>query len=221
MVEITPSEPQFIARYVGKTEVYVAVGRGCTQEAVQRIWDNCYDERGMDRVSLLINCSGIQLRDVDKKSSSARIYRIQDIAYCSAERGLHDRVFSWIHRQPDSGRLECHAVLCAAPERAQLMALVLHRAFHVAYKDWKRAKEKRRRSRAAIAGGRRLENGVTSDVPIAGTNGDEPRRTSANVSDESDVTSEGDDSLMETVMAQMNIVEEEEISLTDNSNIGL
>jgi hypothetical protein len=215
-VEITPGEPQFIVRYVGRTEVYIAIGHGCTQTAVQKIWDDCYDEKGMDRVSMLINSSGIILETLEGKSNET-VFPIKDIAYCSAERGLHDRVFAWICKDDVTQKLQCHAVLCSAPERAQLMALTLHRSFHIAYKDWKHQKEKKVRAKAQAKkqSGKRLENNSNNTkVRESSTFQD-----SESVSEESDAGSIANDPLMETLMARMNLVEEEEISLTEMNGL--
>ena len=214
-IEITPGEPQFIARYVGKTEVYIAIGTGCTQTAVQKIWDDCYDAKGMDRVSVLINSCGITVETQEGKSKET-VFGIRDIAYCSAERGLHDRVFAWICKDGKSKSLQCHAVLCSSPERAQLMALTLHNSFHIAYKDWKHEKERKIRAKAQAKkqnSRTRVENNSNSRK-FSSTSQD-----SASVSGESDSESVSIDPVMETLMAQLNIVEEEEVSLTDRNGL--
>lgn len=69
--------------------------------------------------------------------SLSREFEIADISFCNTDRAVNERIFSWICRKSQDGRLDCHAVLCSTRQKAQTMAIVLSRAFHIAYKDWR------------------------------------------------------------------------------------
>lgn len=141
--DITPGEPQLTVRYAGATETYVGSARGVTATLVQKIWDAASEERDMPRYGLLINPTGLVLRQVNEKREIK--FDITRISHYSAERGVHDRVFSWIHQETGTDRLFCHAVVCASREKAQQAAVLLHEALQVAYRDWKGGRLKHER----------------------------------------------------------------------------
>lgn len=151
--EITPGEPQFLVRYVGKVDTCVAGGIGCTRPLVQEIWDNSPEERRMKRVSLLINHTGLYVTDLDDTKSCDGVstvkFDIRNISYCCAEPDIHNRVFSWIYKDTAREKLFCHAVLCEDKEEAQSVAVLLTRAFQIAYRDWKNDQNKEKRKKLA------------------------------------------------------------------------
>ena len=134
--DITPGEPQFQVKYVGSEETFVGSAKGCTSSLVQKIWDKSEEEKKMKRYAMLVIPTGIILREVDNKKSEMK-FDIKSISHYSAEKGVHDRVFSWIYQDSQTQRLFCHAVLCTQKEKAQQVAVVLSRSLQIAYKDWK------------------------------------------------------------------------------------
>lgn len=135
--KITDQDPVFKARYIGNTETFTATGRGCTTQLVQRLWDNAEDEQFLKRVKLKITTFGIHLKFLDKKKFPERLFDIENISFCNVDIVVNDRIFSWISRDADDKMWECHAVICSSPEKAKSMSLVLTRAFHIAYKEWR------------------------------------------------------------------------------------
>ena len=109
-----------------------------------------------------------------------------DISYCRAEHGVQERIFTWISKNKEAKRLDCHAVLCASKEKAQTVAMVLSRTFHMAYKDWKNDNEK----------SARLKNGKLADGSSLSRS--TPGRVSRNGSDVSHARSS--DKSIETAM---------------------
>jgi hypothetical protein len=150
--KITDKDPVFKVRYIGATETFVASGKGCAQVPVQKLWDNAGEEKDLKKVSILITVTGITLRDLEKKKSEERHYRIEDISFCNADTIINDRLFSWICKNPETKKLDCHAVLCSSKEKAKSMALVLSRAFQIAYKDWKANQVKQTRENKKHSG---------------------------------------------------------------------
>lgn len=135
--KITDQDPIFKARYIGCTETFTASGRGCTTQLVQRLWDNAEEEHFLKRVKLKFTTFGIHMRNMDKKKVPERLFEIENISFCNVDILVNERIFSWISRETDEGLWECHAVICSSPEKAKSMSLVLTRAFHIAYKEWK------------------------------------------------------------------------------------
>lgn len=135
--KITDSDPVFKTRYLGDVEVYVPNGTGCTNAPVQKLWDNSGEEKAMNKVTTVINIHGIFMKDSDKKKDEGKLFPIENISFCNAESIANGKIFSWISKEESSPRLLCHAVLCSTPEKAKSMALVMSRAFQIAYKEWK------------------------------------------------------------------------------------
>ena len=98
--------PQFQALYIGNVDAYHALGQGCTRPLVQRMLDNCRGERYLPRVLLTLSPSGLILKDLEKSQASAAKFDIQNISYCSAENGEHDRVFAWICKANTGKKLD-------------------------------------------------------------------------------------------------------------------
>lgn len=195
---ITPGAPQFYVRYVGKTEVFTAAGTGCTHRPVQKVWDASVDEKHMDKMALIVNAAGITLTPLDAKHKTQTLFDIKDISYCCAETPPHDGVFAWICKNAKARRLECHVVLCTSSEKAQALALVLSRAFQIAYKDWKTHKEKTMRMK---------QNGLPS-----GQGGAESGSRSADEERKENGVelSASEQAILSAALEQMNMVEEEE-----------
>lgn len=135
--KITDDDPVFKTRYLGNTEVFVPNGTGCTNAPVQRLWDNSGEEKTLRKLTTVINIHGIFIKDTDKKNSDRIFYPIENISFCNAESIANGKIFSWIAKEENSPKLLCHAVLCSTPEKAKSMALVMSRAFQIAYKEWK------------------------------------------------------------------------------------
>ena len=234
------NEPEFIVRYVGKAETFVATKKGCTHSIVQRIWDNSEEEHLLRRITVFISAAGITITDFEDKRMEERI-DIKDISYCCAERPPHDRVFTWICKKKAAKKLECYVVLCATREKAQLMAMLLNKAFQIAYVDWKTQREKKARikQQAATKKQERAAREHPRDISPSclDDGGDQASTSSAGSSSEmsatimsvngltvnghnGDIGEGGEDDecdYSETMMAQMNIVEEDEISFSDNN----
>ncbi|KAK3601955.1 hypothetical protein CHS0354_001778 [Potamilus streckersoni] len=140
-VKITDKDPTFKARYIGSTETFQAAGKGCTTVPVQKLWDNAAEERYLKRVSLLLNKSGILIKDLDKKNDTGKLFIIENVSFCNVDCAVNEKIFSWVY-QTETKRMECHAVLCSNAEKAKAMALVMARAFQIAYKEWKIKKSK-------------------------------------------------------------------------------
>lgn len=146
-VTINDEDAKFEVRYIGKVETFVPHGTGCTKVPAQKIWDASCEEKNMTKISLVIAPTGITIKNIETKQQIR--YDIENISFCNAEKEVNDRIFCWICKVPDSGKLYCHAVLCSSKEKAQALALVMNRAFHIAYKDWKATRERSARQRTS------------------------------------------------------------------------
>ena len=241
-VEINGEEPTFFVKYAGKSETFVASGKGCTHNAVQRIWDNSVEERHMRRMSIFINDSGMLLKELDgPKHEEPWKIDIKDISYCCAEKGAHERVFAWISKDKSRKKLFCHGVLCQSREKAQMMAIMLSSAFQIAYRDWKMKREREARQKSSTGNmqsqtsqtsGSRVATTSTSTSTMAGPSA--KARVNRTDSDASSGSSTGaaipvhhhnghsgsdsdDFPAFAHAMAQMNIVEENEMSFSETS----
>ncbi|XP_067670671.1 protein FAM43A-like [Haliotis asinina] len=166
---ITEKDPVFEARYLGNVETFTANGKGCTITPVQKLWDNSPSERHLKKVFMLISVTGIVLKD--HKKDEGKTFGIENITFCNADKTAEERVFCWIWKVPGVRRLECHAVLCGSRETARAMALVLSRAFHVAYRDWRANKVRQIRQQHIQLQEKRGESEQDSrvmNVPIRG-----------------------------------------------------
>ncbi|XP_076435553.1 PTB-containing, cubilin and LRP1-interacting protein-like [Babylonia areolata] len=147
--KISDRTPVFHVRYVGCTVTHVATGTGCSRTPVQRLWDNSPAEKHMPKVAVHISPMGLTLTHLgDKQTHPAphphphphaqtRQFDIENISFCTVERAVSERLFSWIYRVEGSNTLHCHAVLCSTDLKAHTMAIVLSRAFQIAYRDWR------------------------------------------------------------------------------------
>jgi len=143
--KITDQDPRFKARYVGNAETFTACGRGCTTSLVQRLWDNAEEEHFLPSVRLKITPFGIAMKHLDRKKHPVEEFPIENISFCNVDLEVNDKIFSWIYRPAGETMWRCHAVVCSSTEKARAMALVLTRAFHVAYKEWKSMEAKETR----------------------------------------------------------------------------
>nr|KAG5696743.1 hypothetical protein BaRGS_028863 [Batillaria attramentaria] len=157
--KISDKIPVFHVRYIGSTETFVANGRGCSYAPVQRLWDNSPDEKHLRKVAVYLSQTGIVMKDSEKKDEVIGEFSIENISFCNTDRAVNERIFSWICRSEHENRLDCHAVLCSTKQKAQTMAVVLSRAFQIAYKDWKA--HSRHRTTAALPG---QQNGAGAGV---------------------------------------------------------
>lgn len=196
-VSINPGgSPEFQAQYIGSTETFVANGTGCTIPLVQKLWDNCPEERFLKRVLLIISPAGIHMKFLDagrKSKDKDVVIDIQDISYCCAQHDIHDRVFAWICKGNNSNGpakcLECHAVLCSSKEKAQTISLVLSRAFHIAYREWKLEKDKKGRSTSKQTLSQESAT-PSSSRDVAGNTAEKTIKTNNEASVESNATKE-------------------------------
>ncbi|XP_056006378.1 low density lipoprotein receptor adapter protein 1-B-like [Ostrea edulis] len=147
---ITETDPVFRARYIGFAETFVASGQGCTTGPVQKLWDNAGEERELKKMTIIINTSGITIKGSDKKKEQGRFYPIENISFCNADVTINERIFCWICKDSESPSLQCHAVICGSKEEAKSMALVMSRAFQIAYKEWKTLKNREERESKKI-----------------------------------------------------------------------
>ncbi|XP_048242838.1 protein FAM43A-like [Haliotis rufescens] len=164
---ITEKDPMFEARYLGNVETFTANGKGCAIIPVQKLWDNSPSERHLKKVLMVISASGIVLKD--HKKEEGKKFGIENITFCNADKIAEERVFCWIWKVPGVRRLECHAVLCGSRETARAMALVLSRAFHVAYRDWRANRGRQMRQQHTQLQEKRGEKG--SEEAPGGMNG--------------------------------------------------
>ncbi|CAG5117169.1 unnamed protein product [Candidula unifasciata] len=153
--DISEEAPTFQVRYIGTTETFVPVGQGCATQPLQRLWDNAPSEKNLHKVLVKLSSHGIHMDELDKKNNKDvphRWFSIEDISFCAADKNVNDRLFCWITKDPNSGKLEVHAVLCSSQEKARTMASVLSRQFHLAYKDWmaERQREKRKEATSSM-----------------------------------------------------------------------
>ena len=138
---ITETDPVFKARYLGCVETFVASGPGCTIRHVQTLWDNAGAEKHMKKVTLVLNTDGILMKDDSKKKDKEIHFAIENVSFCNADSNI-ERVFCWVCKEEDSTKLLCHAVLCSSKDNAKTMAVVMSRAFQIAYKEWKTIKSR-------------------------------------------------------------------------------
>ncbi|OWF54478.1 protein FAM43A-like [Mizuhopecten yessoensis] len=165
--KITERDPVFKVRYIGCTETFVATGKGCTNGPVQKLWDNAGEEKSLKRTTVQINTNGILLEDMDGKGKGAhgRLFSIENISFCNADCILNERIFTWICKNESCPSLICHAVLCSSKEKAKTMALVLSRAFQIAYKEWQMSKTKVTRENRRKQT-KDIEKAAESSIPI-------------------------------------------------------
>ena len=178
---ITPGEPQFSVRYVGKIETYTSGGSGCTSLPVQTLWDNSVDEKRMKKVDVLINSLGIQLFDSGGKAAKEN-FPIENISFYSSGVPNHDRIFSWVFREPATGKMNCHVVICSSKEKAQQMAMTMSGVFQIAYKDWKHSQGKMSREKCIshVNGKSKANDSSTQLHP--------PTRSAMNITDDMSVS---------------------------------
>ena len=143
--KITKQEPSFKVRYIGCIETFVGSGKGCTNIPVQKLWDNSAEEQYLKRVQLRIKTDAIHMRDLDSKQNTERVFKIENISFCNVECVVNDKIFSWICKDDEDGLMYCYAVMCSNTEKARAIALVLSRAFQIAYKEWKANKSRVKR----------------------------------------------------------------------------
>ncbi|XP_013405239.1 protein FAM43A [Lingula anatina] len=185
-VPITEEDPVFFVRYIGNTETFVPSGKGCTDAPLQKIWDSSTEERNMSRVALRINKTGMLM--VNPETKQEFMFGIEQLSYCAPDRAINDRIVCWVYKLPEKQKLYCHAAICSSKEKAQAVALVLSRAFQVAFKEWKTnsAKVQRQRSlsqdeaktKKSISKGEKraesrisVDSGVSYDGDMATNNG--------------------------------------------------
>ncbi|XP_059172719.1 PTB-containing, cubilin and LRP1-interacting protein-like [Physella acuta] len=144
---ISDEEPNFHVRYLGHTETYVPSGKGCTLQPLKRLWDSAPTERSLRRVVIKLGLNGLFLQDLEKKESKniTRNFDMENISFCAADRSVNDRLFCWIYKNPETEKLEAHAVLCNTSDKPKIMVVVLSRAFYLAYKDWRAEKKREER----------------------------------------------------------------------------
>ncbi|GFS08719.1 protein FAM43A [Elysia marginata] len=111
--------------------------------------------------------------------SSMTHFKMEDVSFCAADKSANDRIFCWISRcsreardldESRIGPLEVHAVLCSTVDKAQTMAAVMSRAFHLAYKDWRAEQQRETRRQqtkklpdtSSEGGDSRVKDGKTS-----------------------------------------------------------
>lgn len=141
--------PEFQVQYIGCVDTYTANGVGCTTLPVQKIWDKSPEERFLKHVALTLGPNGIQVKFLENRKLPDLKFDIKDISYCCAQQDIHDRVFAWICKSSsiEENKLECHAVLCSSKGKSQTISLVMSRAFHIAYREWKLEKDKQGRNK--------------------------------------------------------------------------
>ncbi|XP_074657709.1 low density lipoprotein receptor adapter protein 1-A-like [Tubulanus polymorphus] len=142
-------DPEFQVRFLGYTDTLVSSGKGCTKLPVQKLVDSLAttDERSLRKAVITVNTSGLFLREKHSKHAMTDKFDIRYISYCSADTDIHPKLFSWVYNNKAEQQMQCYAVYCSSSEKANMLALELSRAFHVAYTDWKLNKTRQERQK--------------------------------------------------------------------------
>ncbi|KAH9509447.1 hypothetical protein Btru_045908 [Bulinus truncatus] len=150
--DISCEEPTFHVRYVGHTIAYLSSGVGCTSQPLKTLWGTgaVVEKKSLHRVVVKLGLEGLEVTDLEKSNGDKKpkIFDMENISYCAADKSVDDRLFCWIYKNPLTDELEAHAVLCSTREKSQTMAAVMARAFHLAYKDWKADRQREERRKA-------------------------------------------------------------------------
>lgn len=147
---ISEQDPTFKVRYLGNVQTSVMKGDGCTDRAVNVIW-NTYTRSDHPGVEMKVILTGSGIKAYTKEQGLTE-YRAHRISYCIAH-PLFPRVFVWVYRH--EGRrmkmeLRCHAVLCTSEAKAKAMALRLHEKLSSSLKEFLREKLRKQTSRLAL-----------------------------------------------------------------------
>ncbi|GFO31160.1 protein fam43a [Plakobranchus ocellatus] len=147
---ISEQDPTFKVRYLGNVQTSVMKGEGCTDRAVNVIW-NTYTRSDHPGVEMKVVLTGSGIKAYTKEQGLTE-YRAHRISYCIAH-PLFPRVFVWVYRH--EGRrmkmeLRCHAVLCTSEAKAKAMALRLHEKLSSSLKEFLREKLRKQTSRLAL-----------------------------------------------------------------------
>ena len=160
-VIISESDPVFSVRYLGHQEISQPHGKGCTQAAVERLWNNASKECDICRARLTIGLKGVYLEFL--KENSEEHHDIKFISYCCVDGTFNHRIFSWVVDQrtasiaetaqtgtktvsssPDR-RYLCHAALFSKAEKAIFASSQLIHVFRLAYTHWKNDSKRAKR----------------------------------------------------------------------------
>ncbi|RUS70332.1 hypothetical protein EGW08_021908 [Elysia chlorotica] len=149
-LNISEQDPTFKVRYLGNVQTSVMKGDGCTDRAVNVIW-NTYTRSDHPGVEMKVVLTGSGIKAYTKEQGLTE-YRAHRISYCIAH-PLFPRVFVWVYRH--EGRrmkleLRCHAVLCTSEAKAKAMALRLHEKLSSSLKEFLREKLRKQTSRLAL-----------------------------------------------------------------------
>ncbi|XP_062510514.1 low density lipoprotein receptor adapter protein 1-A-like [Corticium candelabrum] len=139
----------FYVKYLGSSPVSKACGTGCTDEAVRKIIHHARARAiKLQKMSLTVSAKSIKLLDMTTQTrvDELPIYRV---SYCTADEN-YDKVFCYISKDSENGKLECHAFLCTKRSKAQAMCLTVAQAFNIAYENWQEAKQRRAAQKAAL-----------------------------------------------------------------------
>ncbi|GFR71575.1 protein FAM43A [Elysia marginata] len=147
---ISEQDPTFKVRYLGNVQTSVMKGDGCTDRAVNVIW-NTYTRSDHPGVEMKVLLTGSGIKAYTKEQGLTE-YRAHRISYCIAHPQF-PRVFVWVYRH--EGRrmkmeLRCHAVLCTSEAKARAMALRLHEKLSSSLKEFLREKLRKQTSRLAL-----------------------------------------------------------------------
>lgn len=151
--EVTPKSPSFSVRYLGKREAPIVRGQGCTQELMKTMWDDVVSERQLPKLRLTIHRKSLDLAWVGSTEREPQRIPMQAVTYCSLDRAVNNRIFSWIHATDEpptppgqtrggggaaargSQKHWCVAVVASSTDKARAMSVVLQRSFLTFYKD--------------------------------------------------------------------------------------
>ncbi|XP_065838175.1 low density lipoprotein receptor adapter protein 1-like [Oscarella lobularis] len=139
----------FYVKYLGTMTVEKAAGHGCTDDAVHRIVHQA-KSRGqkLQKMSVTVTAKSIKLIDLttQMRIDEMPIYKI---SYCTAD-DTYEKVFCFIAKDPETGRLQCHAFMCSKKSKAQAMCLTVAQSFNIAYEAWQDIKKRRAQQKANL-----------------------------------------------------------------------
>ncbi|KAM4702995.1 protein FAM43B [Rhinophrynus dorsalis] len=142
-VELNKEDPCYTVWYLGNAVTLNAKGEGCTEEAVQKIWQKSEFGSLSTKMKLSLGTYGIRMSPCKRGSRKhLHAYLLHRITYCVADPG-HPKVFSWVYRHQIKNKavvLRCHAVLVTKAEKAKAMARLLCQTSLAAFNEFKRLK---------------------------------------------------------------------------------
>ncbi|XP_051989858.1 protein FAM43A-like [Xyrauchen texanus] len=144
-LNVTSDDPTYTVVYLGNSTTIQSKGEGCTDVAINKIWNKSKMGKNGSKMHLTISAEGIRMVHSDEKSKKpGHLYLLHQIIYCIANPRLPN-IFVWIYRHEmkhKSVMLRCHAILVSKPEKAKAMALLLYQTSSTALCEFQRLKRR-------------------------------------------------------------------------------